>query len=816
MKPLLLDFRRSPLNRLHRFALRIAALALCMGLAAAAAQTQVNDAEAARLDAASATLKQIYTTLQQPGLSAADLNNLQTEAHPIGDEIQAVIERLTPRLEALKAQLTQLGPAPSAQAAPESAQLASERAQRQKAYDTVDALMKRANLLVVQAEQVNALIGHTRRAKLEQTLFAQERSIADPALWIAAVSEVPKDFGAARTKSADWLKGAAGKLTGISALAFSSAVALVLLLFFAALWILRRRVFRTAWWTPTRLQRTIAAWRVFLSIAGLPIIGIAAIGAIAVAFGLIDPSTNLVRTIFLGVVRVAVIAGIAFGLLAPGQQDRRLLKIDDEASDNVLRTALTLALLVSLSHVIESFAAAVGASLVVQDLLRGTGAFLAVLVLAAALWIRRTSEDQDAENTLADSYDWSSLLRIVLWIATVAVLTAVLAGFMNLASFLINQIIWVGAVGAVTFMLAILVDQATRVGFTQRTRFGRSLMMSTGLRRDSFDQLSVLLSGVTRVLIFVVAVLIALAPWGVQSSDVSGYLYAAFFGFKVGNVTISLSRIAFAVCIFAAAYLVTRTLQRWLDVSFLPRTRLDKGLRNAIVTSVAYIGWILSISFALAYLGLDFEKLAIVAGALSVGIGFGLQSVVNNFVSGLILLWERAIRVGDWISVGSNEGYVRRINVRSTELETFDCAAVVIPNSDLVAGVVKNFVRTDRTGRVDISMGVNAAADPEKARDLFLEIAKAHKQVLETPPPQVNLAEITGSAFNFQLFCYVGDVGTIASVKSDLNFEIYRRFKAENLFAAPAPTLVVSLPQIEKDGIVLKGGDGAVEGQATS
>jgi potassium-dependent mechanosensitive channel len=434
-------------------------------------------------------------------------------------------------------------------------------------------------------------------------------------------------------------------------------------------------------------------------------------------------------------------------------------------------------------------------------------------MLATSLWIRKPPEDRPTgTSAAASSYDVYGLLRLALWVAIVAILTAVLSGYMNLARFLVNQIIWVGVIGAVTTMLFSLVEQTTRVGFAPRTPFGRSLMMSTGLRRDSFEQLAVLLSGVSRVVIFVIALLMTLAPWGVQSSDVSGYLYSAFFGFKVGNITISLSRIAFALFIFAAGYLMTRTVERWLTVSFLPRTRLDIGLRNAIDTSFGYIGWILSIGFALAYLGLDFEKLALVAGALSVGIGFGLQSVVNNFVSGLILLWERAVRVGDWISVGPNEGYVRRINVRSTEIETFDCAAVVIPNSDLVAGVVKNYVRTDRTGRVLVSMAVNPAADPEKARALLLEIAQAHKQVLDKPPPQVNFTSITGTAFNFELYCFIGDIGMIASVKSDLNFEIYRRFTKENLFAAPPPVLVVNLPEIEKQGILLKNSDGATRG----
>jgi potassium-dependent mechanosensitive channel len=220
-------------------------------------------------------------------------------------------------------------------------------------------------------------------------------------------------------------------------------------------------------------------------------------------------------------------------------------------------------------------------------LLRGLGAVLAGLVLAAALWIERAPEDEAEEifgPRLGVTYDWYGLLRTVLWIAVVAIFTAVLAGMMELGRFLVDQIVWLGAVGVATAMLVVLVDEVTRVGFAPTTRFGRSLMLSTGLRRDSFEQLMILLSAATRVVILIVAALIALAPWGVQSSDVSGYLYAAFFGFKVGGVTISLSRVVFALAIFAAGYFATRTAESWLDSAFLPHTRLDPGLRNAVKT----------------------------------------------------------------------------------------------------------------------------------------------------------------------------------------------------------------------------------------
>src|ERR1700691_3397907 len=164
-------FGVSRVNSLHRVALRVAALAF-LGLAAVAAQTPANDAESTRLDDAAASLKQIYATLQQPDLTPADLDKLQEQAKPVSGDIQTALEHLSPRLEALKTQLDQLGPAPGPKASPESTQVATERAQRQKAYDDVDALVKRANLLAVQADQANARIVQARRARLAQTLFA--------------------------------------------------------------------------------------------------------------------------------------------------------------------------------------------------------------------------------------------------------------------------------------------------------------------------------------------------------------------------------------------------------------------------------------------------------------------------------------------------------------------------------------------------------------------------------------------------------------------------------------------------------------------
>jgi small-conductance mechanosensitive channel len=175
------------------------------------------------------------------------------------------------------------------------------------------------------------------------------------------------------------------------------------------------------------------------------------------------------------------------------------------------------------------------------------------------------------------------------------------------------------------------------------------------------------------------------------------------------------------------------------------------------------------------------QKVAFLAGALSVGIGFGLQAIVSNFVSGLILLAERPIRVGDQIAVKDEEGFVRRISVRSTEIETFERASVIIPNSDLITGVVKNWTHANTLGRILIKVSVGYESDAEQVRDILAECAAGHAQVLKVPPPAVLLAAFGDSALQFEVYCIVGDLAARGSIKSEIQFEILKRFRAAGI-----------------------------------
>jgi small-conductance mechanosensitive channel len=471
------------------------------------------------------------------------------------------------------------------------------------------------------------------------------------------------------------------------------------------------------------------------------------------------------------------------------------------------RLAITVASVVSVTRVLEALGAVIGASLPMSVFTRGIGALFVAVAMAAALYgILSQPEDDCLGPRVVPKRDWSAPLRLVAWAAILVILASVSIGYIALAAFVVDQIVWVACVGSTLYLVLALIEEVIAISFKPSAPLGRSLMTSLGTRHESLEQLGILLSGALHVMLFAIAALLVLAPWGVQSDDLASNLRAAFFGFAVGGITISLSSVVLALVLFAVIYGATRAVQYWLDTRYLPHTHLDTGLRNSIRTSVGYIGFILAVALALGYLGLSFEKLAIVAGALSLGIGFGLQSIVNNFVSGLILLWERAIRVGDWIVVGDEQGFVRRINVRSTEIETFDRAMMIVPNSNLVTGVVKNWVRTDRVGRLRISLSVQSGADPEKVRELLIGAAKAHDLILAIPAPQVLLTSVEAAAYKYDLLAYVDDVETSQRVKSELLFEIHRRFKAANVsLGAPAAPTVVELADIERLESLLSG-----------
>ncbi|KAF0192841.1 MAG: mechanosensitive ion channel [Gammaproteobacteria bacterium] len=378
----------------------------------------------------------------------------------------------------------------------------------------------------------------------------------------------------------------------------------------------------------------------------------------------------------------------------------------------------------------------------------------------------------------------SRWLRAGLFLVLAVTLVTELLGYRVLSDAVIRTVATILiAFGSATLAVRIFSDLADSLD-DGRYRWQRRLKQSMNLKASDHITGLIWMRVVTTIVIWLGFAVIVLQAFGLSEPAMQQVRTYAVDGFTVGSLTVMPSRILLAIAAFALLIVVSGWLRIQFERKWLPRTGMERGAREAMVTIIGYVGGVLAIVVALSISGFTFTNLAIVAGALSVGIGFGLQNIVNNFVSGLILLFERPVKTGDWIVVGNTEGYVRRIRIRSTHIQTFDRADVIVPNSDLISNQVTNWMLYDTTGRLKVPVGVAYGSDTQKVKRILEEVAGAHPEIIKDNdecPLRVLFLQFGESSLNFELRAHIRNIDKRLQVVSDLHFAIDDAFRREGI-----------------------------------
>ncbi len=647
----------------------------------------------------------------------------------------------------------------------ESGEIAQERKSLLGQKTSLEKRLAECRVLVLKAEDVGEKIGAKRWELLAHRLFHREASLR------MLTAESLSSAGQWQTAMKDFiiLRSGLERLT-----AKSGSLLLVLLLFGAVsgFWLrLRLRQLAVSRAGDSFSDRLIRSAQFSVACYGpfLLVMGIAYVFMGVLTYGVTPRSYSAPLACALTTFLFVLTAIRAF--LAPPSPAQQVVPLPPDVARSLARRLRPLALL-SLGW-IPSFTAPFTESLP-QPAYGLAQTLLVTFFCLAFTWFFW------ALTRIPWLMKYRRWLRLVSTALLLSVLCAEWLGYHNLSIYLLK-----GMVG--TFILAAAL-QAARIlsgelfdGLAHgRHAWQKSLRRKMGVSDKEVVRSLILFKFIFALLLWCALGLFFMRLWGI--SDVYFSTVAAYFidGFQVGKVRIVPSRTITGLFLFILIWMVSSWLRHRLERRWLVSAELAPSARETLVTIFGYVCFTLAVIIGLSVAGVDFSSLAIIAGALSVGIGFGLQNIVNNFVSGLILLFERPIKRGDWIIVGNTEGYVQKISIRSTIIQTFDRSDVIVPNSELISSQVTNWMLHDTLGRVIVPVGVAYGSDTGLVKELMLEVANSHPRVItdgSVPEPWVLFVEFGDSSLNFELRCFIQDIDYRIRTKSDLNFAIDAIFR---------------------------------------
>ncbi|WP_296340228.1 DUF3772 domain-containing protein [Reyranella sp.] len=752
-------------------------------------------------------LDRIATRTEQAVLLPAEIDALREQATDVRAAAAAAAALARNDLTDTKKLLAPLEAKPGPDAPPESDAVKAERQRLTEQATISEGRAKQCEVVIARADQLLEHLTKLRGEVVLQNLLRRNASPLSSQVWSNIGPELAASAQALSVAMSTWNRGglAALRSGGQDLTPLAAWALLTLALWWAGRW-LRRRFGRRHAHEPTHRDRTIATAIDGIGLVLVPILAVWLIGKLLSASAPPPPMDVLVPELTLRLITLLLVFGMTAAGLAPAHPAWRILPFSDSSAhylSHALRRLMVVGIVadliyVSLSQAGEREAVAAVGSLVLATLV----ALLALPTLSNKAWHAARPEGSELPPMIGGT--WWSIARLVLSAVVLSSIGFALAGYAALAAHLHASIAATCLLIAIGLLLHRLVADLLDAAAAPDTPSGRWVRHRLGLPADSTvrGQLIVLLL-FDLILVALLALTIP-ATWGVDIDAILQGFGQLLRGVKVGGVTISLGNVGMAILAFGVCMLIARLIRSIVRDRVLPTVDAPLPLRQSIDAGLNYAGVMIAILVGVGALGVDFTNLAIVLGALSVGIGLGLQNIANNVISGVILLMERPIKAGDWVIVNGHEGFVRRINIRATEIETFQRTHVIVPNSMFLQNPVINRTYADTSSRVEIQIAVPLSTDVMKLEAILREAALGHPRVLRVPMPIVRFVRVTTAALDFELFVFVSNLEDRLTVMNDLNRSILGRL-IDEMIIDPRPVPELRLRDIDKLGAAFRG-----------
>ncbi len=747
--------------------------------------------------------KRLDSLKQRVSAAKADkqFTTLNDDAQKLVSDADKLAVALAPQLTQVQAQLDVLGPAPAPGTLTETPQVISQRKQLNNSKTLLTTQIEQTRAIAVGAQNLSAQISGLRRDALKTQIALNTGSILSEKFWTPLLDPSDKDAGRfsdfgsqvsdawSQAWDEEWRFGTGFYLLLALGIGLFGRRALDM----PINWILPR------WLPQGRFRRSFLAC--FTTLSTMLTLGISMQLLCYIFTRLPDTSAQvlefaeqLVELTYFS----AIIAGLGIALLSNRHPSWRLPGIADPLAKTLASFPILLATFIFIFGIIEQLNALVGASIDATLFGNGLSALLvAINCLVAPIRVNRMRRKMRADGVQTEARSTlAGIIHLIISLTAFVILMALLIGYIPLARFVTFELLWIGLVVSCLYLLIHFVVDLCESAFSPTTHSGKILKSTLSVNDRHLSLASTLLSAVGKTaLLLMAAVALLNGTFGTTTPlELLNKIVDIWGGKGLEGMNIIPAHAVNALLCLAIGWYMLRSTRRWLDNDFLPKTMMDRGLRASLVTLFTNVGYVLIIMLTLSMLGIEWNKLAWIVSALSVGIGFGLQEIVKNFISGLILLTERPVKVGDLVSISGVEGDIRRINVRATEIQLGDKSTVIVPNSQLISQNVRNATMGNAQGVATITLTFPLDIDPEQVRNLLLEAYNLHESILETPAPSVSFKELGPTGIVLSVTGYVNSPRMVSSTRSDLLYEILKMLREAGISLSQTQTMIIDRP----------------------